>query len=302
MNVGILGGGKWGQALARLVKKAGHAPLIAYEDIRPPHVLPSSNNPPEVCEKCELILVATSASKTRYALQKAKPGPHNRVVLASRGIEPDTGLWMSTVVEQECDALRVGALGGPAPVEEILNGALCAGVIASPYLEVRQMATEALHSTRYRVYQTGDLIGVQLTSAAVPVLACLLGLTRQLQGAGVGMHAMVLSRGLAEFGRLASAIGADEATLFGLAGIGDLVSAQSREGALYYESGRALARGQRGQGPWHLASALLERAKARNIELPLTASLLAMQHGEDPIDVVHRLMARASTDEHGTIG
>ena len=184
------------------------------------------------------------------------------------------------------------------PVEEILNGALCAGVVASPYQEVREMTTEALHSTRYRVYQTHDLIGVQLTSAAVPGLACLLGLTRQLQGSGVGMHAMVLER-TRRIGRPASAIGADEATLWGLAGIGDLVSAQARDGTLYYESGRDLARGSVGQGPWHLAAALLARAKAKQVELPLTASLLAMQQGEDPIDVVQRLMARASTDEHG---
>ena len=160
------------------------------------------------------------------------------------------------------------------------------------------MTTEALHSTRYRVYQTHDLIGVQLTSAAVPVLACLLGLTRQLQGSGVGMHAMVLSRGLAEFGRLASAIGADEATLWGLAEL-ETSFLPKRDGTLYYESGRDLARGSVGQGPWHLAAALLARAKAKQVELPLTASLLAMQQGEDPIDVVQRLMARASTDEHG---
>ena len=298
MNVGILGGGKWGQALARLVKKAGHDPLIAYEGKRPPHVLPSSKNPPEVCEKCELILVATSAAQTRSALQKAMPGPQNRVVLASRGIEPDTGEWMSNVVRQECDAIRVGALGGPAPVDEILNGALCAGVVASPYDEVRQMTTEALHSTRYRVYQTGDLIGVQMTSAVVPVLATLLGLTSSLQGAGVGMHAMVLARGMAEAGRLAAAIGAQEATLWGLSGIGDLVAAQARQGNVYFEAGRALAQRKNSDGPWHLASALLERAKTNRVELPLTAALLAMHGGEDPIDVVQKLMSRASTEEH----
>jgi glycerol-3-phosphate dehydrogenase (NAD(P)+) len=148
------------------------------------------------------------------------------------------------------------------------------------------------------VYQTQDLVGVQLNSAVVPILATLLGLTATLQGAGVGMHAMVLARGMAEAGRLASAIGADEATLWGLSGIGDLVAAQAKPGNLYFEAGCALARHQITEGPWHLAGALIERARGNDIELPLTKALVAMHNGRDPIDVVQQLMTRAATTEH----
>jgi glycerol-3-phosphate dehydrogenase (NAD(P)+) len=298
MNVGILGGGQWGQALGRLVKKAGHSPLIAYEGKRPPHVLPSTNKPPEVCEQCDLIFVATSANMTRQAIQKARPGPHNRIVVAGRGIEPATGKWMSNVVQEECDAIRVGALGGPAPVQEILNGGLCAGVVASPFEEVRRLATDALHSTRFRLYESNDLLGVQLTSAFVPVMACLLGLASNLRGAGVGMHAMVLARGMAEGGRLARAFEADEATLWGLAGIGDLISAQAKPTNPYFQAGKALAAGSVIDGPWHMVSAILERASHKEVELPLTLGLQHMSKGADPIDIVQQLMSRSATIEH----
>ena len=109
---------------------------------------------------------------------------------------------------------------------------------------------------------------------------------------------MVLSRGLAEAGRLASAIGADEATLWGLAGVGDLISAQAKSGNLYFDAGCALAANKIIEGPWHLAEALQERAKTASVELPLTGALLAMHSGEDPIDVVQRLMTRKATAEH----
>src|SRR5690606_5837850 len=101
----------------------------------------------------------------------------------------------------ECDTVRIGSLQGPAPVEEILNGSLCAGVIASAYDDVRQLIVKALHSKRYRVYESEDLMGVQVAGAAVPVLATLVGLATNLGGAGVGMHAMVASRGLEEYAR-----------------------------------------------------------------------------------------------------
>jgi glycerol-3-phosphate dehydrogenase (NAD(P)+) len=300
VRVGVLGAGRWGQALARLVMAAGHEPFIGYHDEKkPPHVLPSTPNPPEVSAACELLLVATSASELRNAIRLARPGPQHRIVVAGRGLEPSTSKWLTDVVLEECDALRVGALAGPAPVEEILNGGLCAGVVASRYDEVRAQATKALHSGRYRMYESSDLAGVQLAGATVPVLATLLGVARTLRGSGVGMHAMVLSRGLEEAGRLARAMGADPLTFLGLAGCGDLVAAQAVPGHPSFEAGAALARGDRSQGPQALARALARLAKQHRVELPLTEALVWMYEGGEALEAVQRLMSRPASAERG---
>lgn len=298
MKVGILGGGRWGQALARLAMAAGNEPFIAYRDVRPPQILPSTANPPEVAEACELLLVATSASETRQAIRLARPGPSNRIVLAGRGLEPATGKWLGLVVEEECDAVRIGALAGPAPIDEILNGGLCAGVVASPFEEVRQQVIRALHSSRYRVYESQDLVGVQLAGAFVPVLATVLGMATSLRGSGVGMRAMVLARGLEEAGRLSRALGGDSATLAGLAGVGDLVAVHGQPGAPYFEAGVKLAKGRREEGPVAIARALLDRARARGVEIPITAALVAIYDGTDPLTAVGELMSRAAQMEH----
>lgn len=304
MKVGILGGGRWGQALARLAMAAGSEPIIAYKDKadKPPHLLPSTDDAPKVAATCDLLIVATSAAELRGAIRLARPHPGNRVIVAGRGLEPvhlgGAGTWLSDVVERECDAVRIGALAGPAPVDEILNGGLCAGVIASPYDDVRRLFTQAFHSTRYRVYESTDLRGVQLAGAVVPVLATLIGMASGLRGSGVGIHAMVLSRGLEEASRLATAIGAEPATLTGLAGIGDLVAAQAIPSHPYFQAGQRLARGEKADGPRALAEALLALAAAHKVELPLTAAMKAVWEGLPPIDAVQKLMARPASKEH----
>jgi len=301
MTVGILGGGRWGQALARLVLAAGHQPLIAFRGTRrPPHILPSTDKPPEVSAAAELLLVATSAAQVRNAIQLARPGPRHRVVVAGRGLEPDTARWLTDVVLEESRVLRVGALAGPAPSDEILNGGLGAGVVASPFQEVRELATRALHSQRYRLYDSDDLMGVQLAGAMTPVLATLLGVARGLQGSGVGMYAMVLARGLSEAGRLATALGADPRTLSGLAGVGDLVAAHAVEGHPNYEAGVAISKGLPGareRGPAGVARALVRIATAVNTDLPLTQALCDIYGGLHPLQAVEALMARPAHSE-----
>ncbi|MEN0063258.1 MAG: hypothetical protein AAGA48_13980 [Myxococcota bacterium] len=298
MKVGILGGGRWGQALARLVMAAGHEPFIAYRQERPPHILPSTDDPPQVTAACELIIVATSADEVRNAIGLAKPGPRHRVVVAGRGLEPRSSQWLTDVVLETSPVLRVGALAGPAPVDEILNGGLCAGVVASEFAEVRELATQALHSPRYRLYGSPDLVGVQLAGAMVPVLATLTGVAKGLQGAGVGVHAMVLARGLEEASRLARAMGANPMTFTGLAGVGDLVAAQAQPGHPNYDAGVALTQGDREHGPVAIAKALRRLAAFRKVEMPLTEALCAIYGGLEPIEAVQQLMARPATTEH----
>jgi glycerol-3-phosphate dehydrogenase (NAD(P)+) len=299
MRVGILGGGAWGQALARLVIAAGNEPFVAYRDTRPPHVLPSTNHPPEVSEACDLLIVATSADQVRSAIRLAKPGPRNRVVVAGRGLDPNTGTWLTEAVAQECDAVRVGALAGPAPVQEILNGGLCAGVVASDYAEVRTLTIQALHSTQYRVYESDDRMGIELAGAMMPVLSATLGLATHLGGAGVGIHGMVLARGLAEAIRLGRAIGAEPATFVGLAGVGDLVAAQARPGQTHFDAGVALARGLPApKAPAALARVVLDLAKAHGLEMPITSALVEVAEGMPAINAVVALMARESAHEN----
>jgi glycerol-3-phosphate dehydrogenase (NAD(P)+) len=297
MRIGILGGGKWGQALGRLVLAADHEPYIAYRDQRPPHILPSTDDPPKVAEACDLLLVATSAAEVRNAIRQTRPGPHNRIVVAGRGIDPTTGVWLTDAVKQECDAVRVGALAGPAPVDEILNGGLCAGVVASQFSEVRELTMNALHSSRYRCYETEDLTGVQISGAMMPVMATLLGLARSLRGAGVGLHATVLSRGFAEIQRLGRAVGAEPTTFTGLAGMGDLVAAQAHPGQVHFDAGVALASGNRESGPVDLARAIAGLAELHGVDMPLTRALVAVYQGLDPLDAVQALMARGAGPE-----
>lgn len=300
MRVGILGGGQWGQALARLALAAGNEPLVAYEGEPPPHILPSTDTPHEVTEACDLVLVAVSARNLRDVIRTAKPHPGNRVVVAGRGIEPESGIWLTDVVREVSDAIRVGALGGPAPVDEILNGGLCAGVVASEFDEVSRLTVKALHSTRYRVYASRDLTGLQVVGAAVPVLATLMGVAQGLQGSGVGVQSVVLSRGLAEIGRLAKAVGAEQSTLFGLAGVGDLVAVQARAGAPYFDAGQRIAtRDEVEEGPWGIVTALLAIADTHGVELPLVSSLVTIRDGGDPVEAIQSLMSRrSSTEDH----
>ena len=279
MNVAILGSGAWGRALATLVAEAGHRPRIGYRG-KPPRGFPGSPNLAGLVRDADLVLVAVPPSGVREVIRAAKPGPRDQVVIAARGLELETGVWLSSVVTQESAAVQVGALAGPALAAEVVQRRPCAQVVASDFDAVGARTQQALHSAICRVYTSDDLRGVELAGAMVSVFTIVMGLADAMQQ-GVGVRGVIVTRGLAESIRLGRALGAQEATFAGLAGVGELVASGSHPEHPNYAAGQALARGQK-VSPDRLreAKAVLQLGERVGVELPLTQAVAAILSGK----------------------
>ncbi|MDP6932323.1 MAG: hypothetical protein QGG40_05375 [Myxococcota bacterium] len=292
MIVGILGGGAWGRALATLTAEAGHEPRIGYRK-RPPGGFPGSPNLPAIVSEAELVLVAVPASGVREVIERSRPGAGSRVVLASRGIEPDTGKWLSSIVLEQTPCRQVGAIAGPAMAAEVLRHRPSALVVASPFESLRRLAQDALHSSLCRVYTSPDLLGVELSGAVVGVLAMVVGITQSLD-IGVSIRGAVVTRGIAELTRLGEALGARVQTFAGLAGIGDLISCASHPDHPWYHTGLELG-AQRGCDPRFVqeTQAVVALGRRQGIDLPLAQAALSIATGElDPRLAIDLLMRR----------
>ena len=286
MNVGVVGRGPWGQALAALASSACAAVRQAGRD----------SDLAALADHASLLFIATPSPALRDVLAALRPGPRHRVVLATRGLDPERGGWLSDVVVSRTAALRVGAVAGPTLPEDLAAGLPCALVVASAYVEVCELVQRALHSQRLRVYQTQDLHGIQLAGAMVPVLTAAVGMA---DGAGLGPAArgLIVARGLAEARRLARALGADPSTLQGVAGLGDLASALSRPDHPDILLGRGLAKGelQPQAETFQTAAAAVRQAARLGVDLPLAAAVAGVAAGElDVADAMHQLMTRAA--------
>jgi hypothetical protein len=171
-RIRLVGGGELFDALATLVAEAGAERVEQAADVEI-WVVPVSELAREVAER--------------------RPGPADRVVLATRGLEPGTGRRPSDLVLAGSACLRVGALAGPLLPGEVRRRSPCAAVIASPFAEVTTLATAALRSPFCRAYASPDLAGVELASALVDVFAVALGAARGL-GLGPGAEALLVAR------------------------------------------------------------------------------------------------------------
>ena len=162
------------------------------------------------------------------------------------------------------------------------------------------MAQQALHSPICRVYSSPDLVGVELAGAMVSVLSVAVGIADGLR-LGVGVQGVIVTRGLAEARRLGRALGADDGTFAGLAGVGDLVACGNHPEHPGYIVGRALARTESSEHATRVTSeagALLALGSRHGVELPLTQAIAAIASGRlEARLAIDMLMRREATRE-----
>jgi glycerol-3-phosphate dehydrogenase (NAD(P)+) len=258
--VGVIGGGAWGVALAAAAARAGSPTLLLSRRARgqvPPGVTFATDDA-ELAERARLIVLAVPSEVARDVARSL--GAHvdggHFVVHGVRGlvrrIDPerssgaaeDTELeTIADIVRDETPVRRVGALGGPALASDLLAGSPSVMVGGSLYPEVTRALRDAFGGPTLRVFTTGDLQGLEWASAMVGCLAIGVGYARGT-GAGPGLLAALITRGVEEAGRLAAVAGGEERTLLGLAGYGDLLASISQTERPEVRVGEALASGK----------------------------------------------------------
>ncbi|MBN1774362.1 MAG: NAD(P)-binding domain-containing protein [Deltaproteobacteria bacterium] len=298
--IAVLGPGSLGALLARLVAQGDQpvawwggerAPVVERRAKRrgerdaggklPPDVLRCAT-PEEALGEAALVFLAVPAGALPDLARRlgARLSPDRLVVHAAKGLEGASGRRPSEILAAETAARRLGALGGPYLVAEVLGGYATTLVVASRFDEVHQAVHTALASDRIRLERTHDVVGVELAGAAVVALGAAAGLCAGLR-LGSGARAVLLARAQVEATRLGLASGAAAETFGGPAGLADLLVVSADTEGLGYRFGRRVGAGEP-------ADAVREEAESRTEALRALDGLQAL---------ARRLAVRAPTLE-----
>lgn len=329
MTIAIVGAGSWGMALAAVLSRAGNdvrlwarkAELAAElsQTRRSPAFLPdlaledsvTVTSSIDVClERAGLVIFTVPTHGMRaVARTVAVALPRNVcVVSGAKGFEEGTGSTMTTVLSSELgpDHPTV-ALSGPNIAAELARGLPGATVVASADPIAATAVRDALNGPQLRVYSNPDVIGVEYGGAFKNVVAIAAGMCDGML-AGDNAKAAVITRGIAEMGRLGVAAGADPITFAGLTGLGDCVvtctSPSSRNRSLGAAIGRGATLDQALSGIRTVAEGVTATragrvlADAGGINMPLLESVHAVLFDQAPLtEVASSLMARGARDE-----
>jgi glycerol-3-phosphate dehydrogenase (NAD(P)+) len=330
-NVAILNAGGWGTALAVVLARAGHlvrlwarrpeqALALATARVNeaylpgvtlPPAIRPTHDLAEAVADCAVAVVVPISAGLRELARRLGPVLPDDALVVhGTKGLERETLLRLSQVIESELQPAhrgRVAALSGPTHAEEVGRGIPAAAVVANPDHEVAAALQAILTSPTFRVYTNSDLVGVELCGALKNVVALATGIGDGL-GGGDNARAAVMTRSLAEIGRLVIAAGGQAETVSGLAGIGDLIATCTSRHSRNRRAGEQIGRGvpleqilaesaQVVEGV-PATRATLALAQRYGVSMPIAEQTHAILfEGRDPRAALAELMARDPTGE-----
>ena len=332
-NIGVLGAGTWGTALARMLAVNGHnvtmwsalpQELIELKNTRKHKNLPGCTLPEsiaytpdihEICQGRDILLFAVPSPYVRTTARACLPhlAPFQVIVDVAKGIEAGSLMTMSQVIQSEVDSqpglqgVRVVALSGPTHAEEVALDLPTAIVASSEDMAAAEKAQDIFMNLNFRVYTNNDVIGVELGGAVKNIIALGCGIACGL-GYGDNARAALITRGAAEISRLAPVCGGSAGTIAGLAGIGDLIVTCTSVHSRNFRAGVLMGQGKTSEQAVAEVGMVVEGLNALpgvkalaakyHVELPIVNMVDAIVSGHVPVrDAVDMLMGRRKTTE-----
>jgi glycerol-3-phosphate dehydrogenase (NAD(P)+) len=322
VKAAVMGAGSWGTTFAQVLCDAGTSvtlwarrPAVAQAictrhenpDYLPGTPLPASlaatHDPAQALEGADFVVLAVPAQSLRQNLADWAPliPPSALLVSLMKGIELGTCARMSEVIADSLDvaAERIAVVSGPNLAREIAARQHAASVVACIDEDAAKRLQGACHAPYFRPYTNPDVVGCELGGTVKNVIALAVGVALGM-GLGDNTKATLITRGLAETARLGLALGADQHSFAGLAGMGDLVatcsSPLSRNRTFGENLGRGATLAEVTAGTRQIAEgvkscqSVLELARRHDVEMPITEVVVAVLHKGLPVSRAAELL------------
>lgn len=327
MKVSVIGSGAWGTALAVSLAANGHCVTLHSINSKHAEQFYASRQNPRLAgvtlpqelsfsdeytlpEGTGAVVMATPSFGVRRAAGALRGfvGEDTVIITASKGIEYESNLCYSSVIAQELGhPERIAVLSGPSHAEEVGRGLPTGCVAAAETPEVAEFVQDLFMTPNFRIYTSGDPVGVELCGALKNVFAIGAGICFGL-GYGDNAGALMMTRALAEMKRLGSVLGGNPDTFSGLAGMGDLIvtcmsrHSRNRRAGEYIGQGMSTEQAMERVGAvvegYYAANSVKHLADLHATDMPIAGGIYScLYEGRPASTVVAELMSRSKRHE-----
>ena len=328
-NVGIMGAGSWGTALALLLHKNGHNVTVwsINEDevkmlstkrehesklpgVKIPDDMEFTSQMESAIKGKDFIVLAVPSPFTRSTARNMKPyvAEGQIIVDVAKGIEESTLMTLSQQIEEEIPQANVAVLSGPSHAEEVGRGLPTIVVIGAKTKETAEYLQDMFMNEVFRVYTSPDMLGMELGGSLKNVIALAAGIADGL-GYGDNTKAALITRGIAEIARLGVKMGGAIESFTGLTGIGDLIVTCASVHSRNRKAGYLIGQGMSMQEAMdevkmvvegvYSTKAAVKLGKEYGVSLPIIDKVNeVLFEGKDPREAGNELMLRDSKAEH----
>lgn len=285
-KIGVIGSGAWGTALAQAIALS-EKPVLLWtkeisvcseiskkntntmflKDIYLAETIDATTKLEEVVKECDVLFVACPSKfyTEIITLISGYVTEKHKIIICSKGFRESDGALLSDILEEILPVTpSVGVLSGPAFAIELAKGKHCVLTISSKSQELIKEVNQILSLGSLRLYHNDDIIGAQVGATLKNVIAIAAGITYEMK-LGESVRAAVICRGMKEVDRYNNALGGQTKSIYGLAGLGDILLTAKSESSRNYIFGRSLGKGFTTEEAFKLAGGIVEGYKTSRI-------------------------------------